>query len=84
MIVYEFKAKGKDWQYQAIDEAIKTSQFVRNKCLRLWMDAKREDKIDKYKLNKYCAVLAKEFTWAKKLNSMARQSAAERARPGYF
>jgi len=34
MIVYEFKAKGKDWQYKAIDEAILTSQFVRNKCLR--------------------------------------------------
>ncbi|MGF1488682.1 MAG: RNA-guided endonuclease InsQ/TnpB family protein, partial [Prochloraceae cyanobacterium] len=79
MIVYEFKAKGKDWQYKAIDEAILTSQFVRNKCLRLWMDAKREEKIDKYKLNKYCSVLAKEYTLANKLNSMARQSAAERA-----
>jgi putative transposase len=30
-------------------------------------------------LNKYCAVLAGEFEWAKKLNSMARQASAERA-----
>jgi len=47
MIVYEFKAKGKEEQYRAIDEAIRTSQFVRNKCLRLWMDSSREDQIDK-------------------------------------
>ena len=25
-------------QYQALDEAIRTAQFVRNKCLRHWMD----------------------------------------------
>ncbi len=30
-------------------------------------------------LNKYCAVLAKEFDFDKKLNSTARQSSAERA-----
>jgi putative transposase len=38
MIVFEFKAKGKTTQYKAIDEAIRTAQFVRNKCLRFWMD----------------------------------------------
>ena len=32
-----------------------------------------------YDLNKYCAVLAKEFPFANQLNSMARQAAAERA-----
>jgi putative transposase len=32
-----------------------------------------------FDLNKYCAVLAKEYDFASKLNSMARQSAAERA-----
>jgi len=32
-----------------------------------------------YDLNKYCAVLAREFEWAEKLNSMARQASAERA-----
>ncbi|MBW4614173.1 MAG: transposase [Desmonostoc vinosum HA7617-LM4] len=78
MIVYEFKVKGKDKQYQAIDEAIRTSQFIQNKCLRYWMDNK-ESKVDKYALNKYCAVLAAEFPFADELNSMARQSAAERS-----
>ncbi len=79
MIVYEFKAKGKPKQYQSIDEAIRTSQFIQNKCLRYWIDAKREDKIDKYALNKYSAVIAQEFPFADGLNSMARQAAAERS-----
>lgn len=77
MIVYEFKVKGKDRQYRAIDEAIHTSQFIQNKCLRYWMDHK-DSKIDKYGLNKYCAVLAAD-PFADELNSMARQSAAERS-----
>lgn len=38
MIVLEFKAKGKTTQYTAINEAIRTAQFVRNKCVRFWMD----------------------------------------------
>jgi putative transposase len=75
MIVYEFKVKGKDTQYRAIDEAIRTSQFIQNKCLRYWMDSKG---LRQYDLNKYCAVLAAEFPFAEELNSMARQSAAER------
>lgn len=78
MIVYEFKVKGKQQQYQAIDEAIRTSQFIQNKCLRYWMDNK-DYSVDKYALNKYCAVLASEFPNAFQLNSMARQSAAERS-----
>ena len=56
MIVLEMKAVVKPSQCSAIDEAIRTVQFIRNKALRLWMDAKREDKIDQYSLNKYCAV----------------------------
>jgi len=76
MIVYEFKAKGKDAQYKAIDEAIRTFVFIQNKCLRYWTD---NEKVGKYDLNKYCAVLASEFSFASELNSMARQSAAERA-----
>jgi putative transposase len=75
MIVYEFKVKGKEAQYRAIDEAIRTSQFIQNKCLRYWMDNKG---LRQYDLNKYCAVLAAEFPFAEELNSMARQSAAER------
>ncbi len=78
MIIYEFKVKGKDKQYRAIDDAIRTSQFIQNKALRYWMDNKVE-KVDKYALNKYCAVLAAEYPFADELNSMARQSAAERA-----
>ncbi|MBD1835082.1 transposase [Cyanobacteria bacterium FACHB-472] len=75
MIVYEFKVKGKEAQYRAIDEAIRTSQFIQNKCLRYWMENKG---LRQYDLNKYCAVLAAQFPFAEELNSMARQSAAER------
>ncbi len=45
-------------------------------CLKYWIENKG---VDKYDLNKYCAVLAREFEFADKLNSMARQSSAERA-----
>ncbi|MFN5856938.1 MAG: RNA-guided endonuclease InsQ/TnpB family protein, partial [Pseudanabaenaceae cyanobacterium] len=76
MLVLEAKLKGKTAQYNLIDEAIRTALFVRNKALRLWMDVKDSDKYD---LNKYCSVLAKEFEFAKKLNSQARQASAERA-----
>jgi putative transposase len=79
MIVIEYKIKAKQHQYLAIDEAIRTGQFVRNKALRYWMDNKG---VNKYDLNKYCRVLAKEFVFADKLNSTARQSSAERAWSG--
>ncbi|EGJ28491.1 MULTISPECIES: RNA-guided endonuclease TnpB family protein [Moorena] len=75
MIILEFKAYGKKQQYQAIEEAIRTVKFVRNSCLRLWIDNKG---INKYDLNKYCKVLAKEFPFTNALNSTARQAAAER------
>jgi putative transposase len=76
MLVFEFKAYGNKSQFAAVDEAIRTAQFVRNSCLRYWMDNR---KIDKYDLNKYCAVLASEFPFADQLNSQARQASAERA-----
>ena len=76
MIVYEFKIKAKSNQYRAIDEAIRVGQFIQNKCIRYWID---HQTVTKYDLNKQCAVLAKEFDFASKLNSMARQSSAERA-----
>jgi len=76
MIVYEFKVKGKLPQFDAIDEAIRTSQFIQNSCIRYWMDNKG---VGKYDLNKYCAILADVFPFADELNSMARQSAAEKA-----
>ncbi len=78
VIIYEFKCQGNDKQYRAIDNAIRTSQLIPNKCLRYWMDSK-DLKLDKYVLNKYCAVLATDFPFANELNSMARPSAAEPA-----
>ncbi len=76
MFVLEFKAKGNQIQYRAMDEAIRTVKFIRNKSVRYWEE---NYGINKYDLNKNCAKLAKEFSWAEKLNSSARQSAAERA-----
>lgn len=75
MIVLEVKAKGQPHQYEKIDEAVRITQFLRNKCLRYWMDNRG---VKPYDLNKYTAVLANEFEFADKLNSMARQAAAER------
>ena len=46
MLVLEFKVKVKKQQYQAIDEAIRTSQFIRNKALRYWEDNKGATKYD--------------------------------------
>ena len=76
MLVFEFRAYGKSAQFVAIDEAIRATQFIRNKCIRYWME---NPKVSKYDLNKQCAILAAEFPFANNLNSMARQSAAERA-----
>jgi putative transposase len=78
MLVLESKLRGTTAQYETLDEMIRTGRFVRNSCLRYWMD---NQEIGRYDLNKYCKVLADnpEFPWAKKLNSMARQAMAERA-----
>ena len=76
MLVFEFKAYGKKQQFSAIDEALRTVQFIRNKALRFWMDGLGKTQYD---LNKYCAVLAGEFPFCDELNSMARQASAERA-----
>jgi putative transposase len=76
MFVLEFKVEAKTKQYQAIDDAIRTAQFIRNKCLRYWMDNKGADKYD---LSAYCRVLAHDFKFAGELNSQARQASAERA-----
>jgi putative transposase len=76
MLVFEFKAYGKLAQLVAVDDAIRTAQFIRNKCIRRWMDVKDTGKND---LQKYCAVLAANFPFANELNSMARQASAERA-----
>lgn len=79
MLVLEYKIKAKTEQYKVIDEAIRTVQFVRNKCLRYWMDAGKEAKINSFALNKYSTELRNEFDFVKALNSMAVQASAERA-----
>jgi putative transposase len=77
MLVFEAKLEGTSNQYGRLDEAIRTSRFVRNMCLRYWLDGHAKHRND---LNKYCKVLADDpkFPWVKRLNSMARQAMAER------
>jgi len=76
MIVREAKLKnGTKEQYSALDEAIRTAQFIRNKAVRFWMDNRDVNKSVLYTL---CKDLAKEFPFAKKLNSSARQASAVR------
>ncbi len=76
MLIFEFKVYGKPIQFQAIDEGIRITQFIRNKSIRIWMDRLAKSWVE---LSRYCSILAKEFEFANKLNSMARQAAAERA-----
>jgi putative transposase len=74
MIVLEFKAQGKTSQYNAIDEAIRTAQFVRNKCLRFWMDNRGVVQKELYRHN---TALRAEYPFVKALNSHACQVAVE-------
>ncbi|GET42846.1 transposase [Microseira wollei NIES-4236] len=76
ILVLEAKLEGTREQYGKLDEAIRTARFVRDSCLRYWMD---NFDIGRYELSAYCAVLAQQFEFAKNLNSMARQASAERA-----
>jgi len=76
MLVLEFKAKGKTAQYAAIDEAIKTAQFVRNKCIRFWMDNRG---VGQKELYRYNTKLRADFPFVKTLNSHACQTSVERA-----
>ena len=75
MLIYEYKLDGAKAHYAAIDEAIRVCQFIRNKCLRKWMD----DHATKNDLQTYCAVVAREYPFASRLNSQARQASADRA-----
>jgi putative transposase len=63
-------------QYQALDEAIRTAQFIRNIRVRYWMDNKS---VNKAVLYAYCQDLAKEFDFVRKLDPAAREASAERA-----
>jgi putative transposase len=76
MRVLEYKLVVSADQSQKIDEALRASQFIRNKALAHWyQDQSRQP----FALNRYCAVLAQEYPFANALNSQARQAAAERA-----
>ncbi len=78
MLTLEYKLDGTAQQCAAIDEGIRVTQFLRNKCLRAWMDRAHEGK-SFASMSAYTAVLAKEFAFASLLGSQARQAAAERA-----
>ena len=81
MRVIEFKVKATQQQQIAILEAIRIGQFIRNKCLRLWMDSNREDKINYASLCRFVTTLSNDTDtpFVSNLNSMARQASAERA-----
>src|SRR5579872_2752272 len=78
MLILEYKLDGTSAQYAAIDEGIRVVQFLRNKCLRAWVDRAEEGQ-SASSMSAYTAVLAKEFPFASRLGSQARQSSAERA-----
>ncbi len=81
MRVIEFKLKTNSHQKIAIQEAIRVGQFIRNKCLRFWMDSTKEDQVNYATLCRLTTELSNspEFSFVGKLNSMARQASAERA-----
>jgi putative transposase len=73
MLGIEFKVrKPKPEQCLAIEEAILKAQFVRNKCLRYWMDNRG---VGKYDIYKYNTRLREEYQFVKDLNSHATQGA---------
>ena len=76
MLIYDYKLRVNKSQQAAIDEAIRVTQFIRNKSIRLWMDGRS---VGPYDMQALCSQLAKDYPFAARLNSMARQAAADRA-----
>jgi putative transposase len=76
VLILDDKLRTTQAQATAIDEAIRTVQFIRNKCLRLWMEGRG---VGDSHLQVSCAQLAKEYPFAACLNSQARQTSADRA-----
>src|SRR5499427_8915875 len=76
MLLFEYKPRLSPAQAAAIEEAIRTTEFIRNKAVRLWMDGRGVSAND---LQLLCARLAHEYPFAAQLNSQARQAAASRA-----
>ena len=50
MLVLEAKLTGKSWQYELLESAIRTANFIRNKSVRYWMDHHGVSKNDLQKL----------------------------------
>ena len=76
MIVLEYKLKGKDEQFCRLDDAIRTAQFIRNKCIRLWKDNRDVNKTLMFRHN---TELRATYPWCHNLNSHACQASVERA-----
>ena len=76
MIVLEMKLKGKKEQFCRIDDAIRTAQFIRNKCIRLWRDNRG---INKTLMFRHNTELRAIYSWCHNLNSHACQASVERA-----
>ena len=72
------KLSGSEKQYRIVDDEIRAFQFVRNRCLRFWMDG---IKVTLAQINAYATKIRKnkEFPWAGKLTSSSAQAASERA-----
>jgi len=66
MLILEYKLRLSRAQQAAMDEAIRTTQFIRNKCVRLWMDGRGVSAND---LQTLCARLAHEYSFAAQLAS---------------
>ncbi len=75
MFVLEYKVYPKQYQIDAINEAIRATQFVRNKVLRFWMDNRGVGKTEMFRYN---TRLRKEYSFVNELNSHACQTAVER------
>lgn len=76
MLVREYKILAKPQQLAAIDQAIRTTQFLRNKGIAYWQ-ANRD--VQNKHLQRLSSILAKEYSWVAKLNSQARQVALDRS-----
>ena len=61
MLILDSKLQVNKSQQAATDEAIRATQFIRNKALRLWMDGRG---ISQYALQALCAQLASEHPFA--------------------
>jgi len=69
MLTLEYKLRLSPVQETAIDEAIRTTQFIRTPCVRLWMDGRDVSAKDPQRL---CARLAQELAVAARPTSDAQ------------